>query len=210
MYFWCRVPETEEPLLGRPRLDVTIDDILALKRLNYSCTKIARILNVSRQTLYRRIEECGISIKRFTEISPSELDHVLEAIKAEHPNAGEVMLRGHLLQQSINVPRRILREAVHRVDHVNTVMRRSRMIRRRAYSVLYPNFLWHIDGNHKMIRWRLVVHAGVDGFSRCVVYIKCANNNRANTLLLKECLHLVHQAECVLVMVAKMLMYGGI
>ena len=34
-----------------------------------------------------------------------------------------------------------------------------------------------------MIRWRLVVHAGVDGFSRCVVYIKCANNNCADTVL---------------------------
>ena len=34
-----------------------------------------------------------------------------------------------------------------------------------------------------MIRWRLVIHAGVDGFSRCVVYIKCANNNRAETVL---------------------------
>ena len=32
-----------------------------------------------------------------------------------------------------------------------------------------------------MIHWRLVIHTGMDGFSRCLVYIKCANNNCATT-----------------------------
>jgi len=34
-----------------------------------------------------------------------------------------------------------------------------------------------------MIRWRLVIHAGVDGFSCLITYIKCANNNLAETVL---------------------------
>ncbi len=168
---------------GRPRIDVSKEDILALRRLNYSWTKIARIMEISRQTLYRRLENYGISMERFVDISSSQLDSVLEDVKAEHPNAGEVMLKGHLLQQGITIPREKLREAIHRVDHENTVNRRSVVIKRRVYSVTHPNALWHIDGNHKMIRWRLVVHAGVDGFSRSVVYIKCANNNRAATVL---------------------------
>ena len=41
--------------------------------------------------------------------------------------------------------------------------------------------MWHIDGHHKLIKWRFVIHAGVDGFSRTIVYIKCATNNRAVT-----------------------------
>ena len=28
----------------------------------------------------------------------------------------------------------------------------------RTYSVSGPNSLWHIDGHHSLIRWRLVVH----------------------------------------------------
>ena len=39
-----------------------------------------------------------------------------------------------------------------------------------------------IDGNHKLIRWRLVCHGGIDGFSRMIVYLKCSNNNRALTV----------------------------
>ena len=49
--------------------------------------------------------------------------------------------------------------------------------------VAAPNAMWHVDGNHKLIRWRLVIHAGVDGFSRTVVFIKCANNNKSVTVL---------------------------
>ena len=39
-----------------------------------------------------------------------------------------------------------------------------------------------IDGHHKLIRWRFVTHAGIDGFSRMVVYMKCTTNNRADTV----------------------------
>ncbi len=94
---------------------------------------------------------------------------------------------------------------------------RLRVLSRRQYSVPGPNSLWHIDGNHKLIRsviladkhasfyrcikncftiklcffvcsqlpdrWRFVVHGGVDGFSRFVVYLTVAGNNRASTVL---------------------------
>ena len=42
--------------------------------------------------------------------------------------------------------------------------------------------MWHIDGNHKLIRWRFVVRGGIDGYSRMITYLKCANNNRATTV----------------------------
>ena len=51
------------------------------------------------------------------------------------------------------------------------------------YSTEHPNSVWHIDGHHKLIRWRLVIHALIDGFSRTITYITCADNNRAQTVL---------------------------
>ena len=41
----------------------------------------------------------------------------------------------------------------------------------------------HIDGHHKLIRWRVVVHGGVDGFSRLPVYLQASTNNTAETVL---------------------------
>ncbi|XP_056275020.1 uncharacterized protein zgc:174680 isoform X2 [Pseudoliparis swirei] len=64
--------------------------------------------------------------------------------------------------------------------------------RRRRYSVPAPNSLWHIDGNHKLIRWRIVVHGGIDGFSRLIVFLSAATNNRAATVLRS-----FHEAVCV-------------
>ena len=41
----------------------------------------------------------------------------------------------------------------------------------------------YADGHHKLVRWRLVTHAGIDGYSRMVVYMRCSANNRAVTVL---------------------------
>ena len=44
--------------------------------------------------------------------------------------------------------------------------------------------LRHIDGNHKLIQpYRIVIHGGIDGFSRLVVYLKASTNNRPATVL---------------------------
>ena len=44
-------------------------------------------------------------------------------------------------------------------------------------------FCRHIDGHHKLIRWRVVIHGGIDGFSRTIVYLRCSPNNYAETVL---------------------------
>ena len=45
----------------------------------------------------------------------------------------------------------------------------------------HPNSVWHLDSNHKLIRWRLIIHGAIDGFSRKILYLHCANNNKACT-----------------------------
>ena len=143
------------------------------------------MLGVSRRTLYRRLEEYNISPNDYTALSETELEEIVRYIKSSFPNDGEVMLNAHLLRMGIKVTRASLRAAIHNVDHENTILRRAHTIRRRVYAVSRPNTVWHVDGNHKLIRWKLVVHASVDGFSRVITFMKCSNNNRAETVL--EC-----------------------
>ena len=40
-----------------------------------------------------------------------------------------------------------------------------------------------MDGNHKLIRWKFVVHGAIDGYSRVIVMLKCSTNNKAETVL---------------------------
>lgn len=42
--------------------------------------------------------------------------------------------------------------------------------------------LRHIDGHHKLMRWRFVIHGAIDGYSRLITYLKCSNNNRSSTV----------------------------
>ena len=50
----------------------------------------------------------------------------------------------------------------------------------------------HIDGNHKLIQpYRFVIHGGIDGYTRLIVYLKVSVNNRADTVvqLFREAVH---------------------
>ena len=80
--------------------------------------------------------------------------------------------------------RQDLRDSIHRVDGDRTQQRRARIIQRRIYSADHPNYVWHIDGHHKLIRWRFVIHTSIDGSgSHTITYIRCSDNNRAHTVL---------------------------
>lgn len=118
-------------------------------------------------------------------MADEELDRIVSEVHRRHPNTGYKLMRGHLNAIGVHVPISRLQESLRRIDAEGVYMRRLRLhvLRRRQYSVPGPNALWHIDGNHKLIRWRFVVHGGVDGFSRLVVYLTVAGNNRANTVL---------------------------
>ena len=152
--------------------------------MKFTWDKIASIIGVSRSTLYRRLEEEGISTCiTYSSITDNALDDLIHGIKMQHPHDGERLMIGHLSRHGIRVPRTRLRASIHRVDPVNTALRQSITIRRRRYHSDGPNAVWHIDGNHKMIRWHLIIHGGIDGFSRTIVFLKCSDNNRATTLL---------------------------
>ena len=118
-----------------------------------------------------------------THITDGALDQVVNNIKQHHPNDGERLLTGHLTRCNIFVLRTRVRASIHRVDPEGTAIRRSITVRRRVYRVEGPNALWHIDGHHKLIRWRFVIHGSIDGYSRVSVYLKCDDNNRASTVL---------------------------
>ena len=42
--------------------------------------------------------------------------------------------------------------------------------------------LINIDGHHKLIRWKMVTHAAIDGYSRLIVFLKCSDNNKSSTV----------------------------
>ena len=71
-----------------------------------------------------------------------------------------------LKSRGINIQWYRLRESIKRIDPIRTSARWHQVVQRRKYNVAGPNALWHIDGNHSLVRWRFVIHGSVDGYSR--------------------------------------------
>ena len=146
---------------------------------------------VSRSTLWRRFTEMGVPMNWYTNLSDIELDSVMEILVRDFPRNGIVMLWGQLRCMNIIVTRQRVRDSLMRVAPQFVHLRRSRTIHRHIYNVPSPNFLWHIDGLHCLIRWKIVIHGGIDGYSRKIVYLHASDNNRANTVfqLFQEAIH---------------------
>ena len=44
------------------------------------------------------------------------------------------------------------------------------------------NDIHKLDSHHKLIRWRIVTHGCIDGYSRLVTYLHCCGNNKSTTV----------------------------
>ena len=104
-------------------------------------------------------------------------------VAQDFPYCGENMVRQIVSQSGIRVTRSSIRDSIHRVDHDGAEARKRGRLHRRVYNVKGPNHLWHIDTNHKLVRWSFIIVGCIDGYSRLPVVIKCTNNNKAITIL---------------------------
>ncbi|XP_041866834.1 uncharacterized protein LOC121655951 [Melanotaenia boesemani] len=147
---------------------------------------ITKLLGVSRATLFRRMSEYNISVSAtYSKCSDEELDSLITAIKSSMPDAGYRVVRGALLVKGHRVQWDRLYASMHRVDSGGVLARMTRLgcVVRRTYTVPYPKYMVHIDTNHKLIRYNIIIFGGIDGYSRKIMYLKVADNNRADTHL---------------------------
>lgn len=141
---------------GRPKYIIKQEQIIYLRELRFTWTKIAQMYGVCRRTMYNIRSNFGLvgsEFSGFSTISDEDLKALICDIKKEMPDVGQSMLKGVLESRGVHVPMIRIRECLSEVDPINTALRWATPIHRRAYSVPYPNALWHLDGNHKLIRY---------------------------------------------------------
>mgnify|MGYP000043652363 FL=1 len=91
------------------------------------------------------------------------------------------MIAGFLKSVGLWIQHRRIRERLAKLDPQNTAMRWGAVVERRKYQVPWPNSLWHLDGHHSLIRWKLVIRCCIDGFSRRIMFLRCSSNNKTET-----------------------------
>jgi len=142
--------------VGRSPIDIDIDRVATLRNIGLSMTQVSKTLKISRSTLYRNLENKDMI--GYTDISDQDLDEIIVHYKQTHPHDGERMIIGYLRSLSIHLQRWRICQSIHRVDPSGVRERSVKLIQRRAYFCKGPNFVWHMDGNHKLIRWKFVIH----------------------------------------------------
>ncbi|XP_023666594.2 uncharacterized protein [Paramormyrops kingsleyae] len=178
--------QQEQGRMGRPRIIISPEHIANLLDMNLSVPYIARILGVCPRTIYRRMAECNLSVRaRYSSFSDEELDACVTGIKQRMPHCGYRMVRAALQAHGHQVQFERVRASMHRVDTAGVICRMTQLgcVIRRTYSVSSPRALMHIDTNHKLIRYNIIIFGGIDGFSRKIMYLGAASNNRASTTL---------------------------
>uniref|UniRef100_A0A672M759 Integrase catalytic domain-containing protein n=1 Tax=Sinocyclocheilus grahami TaxID=75366 RepID=A0A672M759_SINGR len=168
---------------GRPRLDISVDQLNFLLSLNFTARQAGDILGVSYSTIKNR--QFSISLKgQYSRISNAQLDEQIRELVGVNYELGPEAVRARLYAEGFVIQRRRVRASMQRIDPEEAAYRAmTHRFQRRVYHVAGPNSLWHIDGNHKLIRWRVVVHGGIDGFRRLVVFLQASNNNRSATVM---------------------------
>ena len=113
------------------------------------------MFGVSRRTMYNIRLKFGLidsEFGGFSDITDEDLKSLILDIQQEMPDVGQSMLRGLLNARGIHVSVVRLRDCLSEMNPVSGALRWASPITRRVYSVPHPNALWHLDGNHKLIR----------------------------------------------------------
>eukprot|EP01039_Chlorochromonas_danica_P004611 gene4611-5055_t len=150
--------------------------------LDYDWVSIAKMLGWHQRTLRRWRNDYNYVDPRKT-LDDIELDAKVLTIVNNMDQIGSEYVWGVLKGEGYCVTRERVRQSVCRVNPEGIQIRKATRLQRRVYAVDGPMYLWHVDSNHKLIKYNLVIQGCIDGFSRTIIYLRCADNNRASTVL---------------------------
>jgi hypothetical protein len=182
---FSNAPKLKKPVLvqirrtgrrGRPRKEISAEWLTAAVAPGRRITlkKLADLAGVHRHTLRAYLVKHGV-YKRFCTISDQDLDLLVKTFKSAKPTSGVSYVIGFLRRHGLKIQRRRVRGSMRRIDHLGSVLRNHQAVDRQKYSVPHSNYLWHLDGHHKLIRWGIVIHGIVDGYCRTVRFFLTAS-----------------------------------
>lgn len=100
---------------GRLRMALSPHHLNSLLELNLSIPAIAKILGMSRSTVFRRMNEFNLSVKAlYSSLSDEELDQCITDIKSRQPHAGYRMVKALLQARGHRVQYQRVRSSMHR------------------------------------------------------------------------------------------------
>lgn len=143
---------------GRPSFEIPEELLNYFFDNGFKIPTVATMMGVSVSTIKRRMSGYGLSVSQtYSNLTDEDLGNAVREIQQEIPDAGYKTIGAVLLSKGHRLQRRRIRSSVKAVDPDGVLFRRLFLsvnrIHRRTYNVRAPRSLWHIDGNHKLIRY---------------------------------------------------------
>ena len=107
---------------GRPRFDLSKEQLLYLCSLSFSWSDIAKMLGVSRMTIYRRRVEYRLTEDPMVVPTDAQLHTIVSDIQAGQPEIGEVMIMGRIRSMGYKVSRQRLRQEIRNSDPLHVAL----------------------------------------------------------------------------------------
>ncbi|CAB4000071.1 Hypothetical predicted protein, partial [Paramuricea clavata] len=108
---------------GRPKYNISREQLELYLHYGFSLGKISEMLFVSTKTVRHRIEEFNIKSMAFSDLSNEDLDTVVSEIMREFPNCGSKRMSGFLLARGLQIQQARVREALRRTDPDGVLLR---------------------------------------------------------------------------------------
>jgi hypothetical protein len=123
--------------------------------------RLAELAGVHRHTLWFYLKQHGV-YEQFSSISDADLDILVKTFKTKKPASGLTYMIGFLRSHGLRVQKWRVQLALRRVDGLGQLLHNHEAINHQKYTFPRSNYLWHLDGHHKLIKWGIVIHGIVD------------------------------------------------
>ncbi|KAJ9095598.1 hypothetical protein QFC21_005469 [Naganishia friedmannii] len=171
---------------GTKRAEISEEVLSEMIKAKMTDGQIGSALGCSAKTISRRRNELGLHRRAAMHGTPQAVirGHIMQFLAQQNePSIGVEMARGHLREQGVAHTREDVRDLMRNMNPEQYAARAAETTRRREYYVPFINSLWHMDGHHKLIRWKFVIHGAIDGKSHLVTFLGASDNNRSDTVL---------------------------
>lgn len=154
-------------------------------------------IDLSLSTLKRRLRQMNLVRKESCMAQPVSDENLKKAIQKEISGSGCFVgyrkMWSRLRKRGLTVNRERVMNLLRELDPEGVESRRRKRLRRRVYHTEGPNYVWHIDGHDKLKPYGFSIHAGIDGFSRRLLWLEVGPTNKNPDVIAKYYLDAVNQ-----------------